>query len=227
MADVLPPPPLRMIINGVSGAGKGYLTREILLKHHRGKYARIHYFSGSAKVDKNLEPIVRYAVESLGQDPETVLYDKWDDEVLGEIIDTQTKMVNYLRKKGSKKKFFIAVCCDDFADQRSAVRGGTLEKLFLRGRHIWISTFVLTQHYRALGVAVRTNAQVLITFRERSLKSLEAILEENAALVGRDVLKAMYDKATNKPYGFLLILLGETDPQKQFYSSFDARLVPT
>ena len=74
MTNVLPSPPLRMILNGISGAGKGHLTSEILLKHHRGKYARIYYFSGSAKVDINLQPIVDYAEKHLGQDPKTVLY---------------------------------------------------------------------------------------------------------------------------------------------------------
>ena len=222
--SVLPDPPLRKLINGVSGAGKGWLTSEILLKHHRGKYEKIYYFSGSAKVDTNLAPIVEYATKHLNQDPETVLYDSWDETVLGKIIDQQTRIVEHLRQKKSKKKFYICIVCDDFASERRAVRGGSLEKLFLRGRHIWISTFVLVQQYRALGVSIRTNAQVLITFRERSLKNLEALLEENSALVGRNVLKKMYDMATSKPYGFLLILLTETDANKQFYSSFESRL---
>ena len=46
-------------------------------------------------------------------------------------------------------------------------------------------------------------------------------------LVGKDVMKKLYDKATEKPYGFLLILLTETDKNKQFYGSFETRLVPT
>ncbi len=232
MTEVLPPPPLRMIINGVSGAGKGHLASEIILKHHRGKYSRIYYFSGSAKVDINLQPIVDYAEKHLGQDSkkDPVLYDSWDESILAEIMDRQAAIVEHLRRKKSKQKFYILIVCDDFASERATVRGSALSKLFLQGRHIWISTLVLVQHYRALGVQIRTNAQVLITFRERSMKNLEAILEENSALLGRggrDILKKMYDKATSKPYGFLLMLLSEADPKKQFYGSFETRLVPT
>ena len=141
-------------------------------------------------------------------------------------MDQQTQIVEYLRRKGSKRKYFICIICDDFASERSAVRGSALSKLFLQGRHIWISTFVLAQQYRALGVQIRTNAQVLITFRERSLKNLEALIEENSALVGKDIMKKLYDKATEKPYGFLMIILTETDKNKQFYGSFETRLIP-
>jgi len=95
------------------------------------------------------------------------------------------------------------------------------------GRHIFCSTFVLTQYYRLLSPALRTNAVLLACFRMRNIKDLQAILEENSALVPADRLKEMYDRATSKPFGFLLIRLTETDPAKTFFGSFETRLVPT
>ena len=218
-----------MIISGPSGSGKGILTSQILLEHHRGKYEKIYYFSGSAKVDDNLKPLEKYCFEHLGQDKEKdpCLYDTWDDSVVEAILDRQAAVVEYMKRRGSKKKFHIAVICDDFANERRVVRGGILERLYLRGRHILCSVFVLTQYYRLLSPAIRTNATVLACFRMRNIKDLEAILEENSAMLEKDKLKLMYDKATTRPFGFLLIQLTETDIRKMFYGSFETRLVPT
>ena len=229
MSDVLGPPPLRIIISGPSGSGKGILTSQILLELHRGKYEKIYYFSASAKVDDNLKPLEKYCFANLGQDPEKdpCLYDSWDDSVVERILDRQAAVVKYMKERKSKKKFHIAVICDDFANERRVVRGGILERLYLRGRHILCSVFVLTQYYRLLSPAIRTNATALAVFRMRNIKDLEAILEENSAMVEKDKLKLMYDKATSKPFGFLFLKLTETDVKKMFYGSFNTRLVPT
>ena len=229
MADVLGPPPLRMIISGPSGSGKGILTSQILLEHHRGKYEKIYYFSASAKVDDNLKSLENYAFEHLEQDPEKdpCLYDTWDEGVVEAILDRQTAIVRYMKDRKRRRKFHIAIIVDDFANERRVVRGGILERLYLRGRHILCSVFVLTQYYRLLSPAIRTNATVLACFRMRNIKDLEAILEENSAMVEKDKLKLMYDKATSKPFGFLLIKLTETDVKKMFFGSFETRLVPT
>jgi len=225
---VLPEPPLRMIISGPSGSGKGILTSEILLKHHRDKYEKIYYFSASALVDDNLKPLQRYCEEHLGQgSKDPCLYDKWDDEVIENILERQSAVVEYTKQKKIRKKFHIAVICDDFANERRVVRGGVLERLYLRGRHICVSVFVLTQYYRLLSPAIRTNATCLAVFRMRNVKDLDAILEENSALVDKDRLKKMYERAVAKPFGFFLILLAERDVAKMFYSGLHTRLVPT
>ena len=228
MSGVLPEPPLRMIISGPSGSGKGILTSEILLRHHRGKYSKVYYMSASALVDDNLTPLRRYCEEHLGQGPkDPCLYDTWDDQVLESILERQAAVVEYTKKNKIRKKYHIAIVCDDFANERRVVRGGLLEKLYLSGRHINVSVFVLTQYYRLLSPAIRTNATCLAVFRMRNVKDLEAILEENSALIDKDRLKKMYDRAVAKPFGFFLILLAERDVAKMFYSGLDTRLVPT
>ena len=227
--QVMPEPSLRMIISGPSGSGKGILTSEILLNHYKGKFEKIYYFSASALVDDNLKPLRKYCEEHLNMDPEKdpCLYDTWDDSVVEKILDRQAAVTEYMKRKGSKKRYHIAVICDDFANERRVVRGGVLERLYLRGRHINCSTFVLTQYYRLLSPAIRTNATHLACFRMRNIKDRDAIIEENAAIIDKELLLQMYDKATSRPFGFLLILLTETDPNKTFYSSFDTRLIPT
>ncbi len=228
MASILGPPPLRMIISGPSGSGKGILTSDILLKHLRGKFHKIYYFSASALVDDNLLALKRYCEEHLGQgEDDPCLYDEWDESVVEAILERQTNIVQYLKKKGSKRRMDVAIICDDFANERRVVRGGLLERLYLRGRHIMCSTFVLTQYYRLLSPAIRTNATLLATFRMRNQKDLDAILDENSALLDKPRLRAIYDRAVSKAFGFLLIVLAETDIRKMFYGSFDTRFSPT
>ena len=130
-------------------------------------------------------------------------------------------------KKGDKRKMHIAIVCDDFANERRVVRGGILEKLFLMGRHIFVSTYVLTQYYRLLSPALRTNAVLLACFKMRNIKDLESILEENSAIILKDQLREMYERSTSRPYGFLLLRLTESDPARTAYGSFETRLVPT
>ena len=215
-----------MVISGPSGSGKGILTSKLLLETFRGKFAKIYYFSASSTLDVNLAPIQRYCEEHLGQgkdDP--VLHDSWDEEVIENIIERQMKVCDLVKKRGSKRKFHICIVCDDFATERRVVRGGTLERLFLRGRHFSASCVVLTQYYRLLSPSIRTNATALAIFRLRSGADKEAIMSENNAIVKRKTLEELYDIATSKPFGFLLILLSESDPKKMFFSGLDTRLI--
>ena len=220
--------PLRMVVSGPSGSGKGILTSKLLLETFRGKFSKIYYFSASSTLDINLGPLQKYCEEHLGQgEKDPCLYDSWDEEVLEGILERQKKVCDLVKKRGSKRKFHICIVCDDFATERRVVRGGTLERLFLRGRHFNASCLVLTQYYRLLSPSIRTNATALALFKLRSGADYQAIMSENSAIVKRKILEELYDIATSKPFGFLLILLAESDPSKMFFSGLDTRLVVT
>ena len=219
--------PLRMVISGPSGSGKGILTSKLLLETFRGKFTKIYYFSASSTLDVNLGPLQKYCEKHLGQgENDPCLYDNWDESVLENIVERQKKVCDYVKAQNSKRRFHICIVCDDFATERRVVRGGTLEKLFLRGRHFSASVLVLTQYYRLLSPSIRTNATALAVFRLRSGADKEAIMSENSAIVKRKTLEALYDIATSKAFGFLLILLSESDPSKMFFSGLETRLIP-
>ena len=84
----------------------------------------------------------------------------------------------------------------------------------------------MTQKYRALGTEIRTNFNALMFFRQRSRFDLEAFLEENSAIIPKEQLYQMYVKATGRDHGFLYCDLMQSNPDRMFYSSFNARLVP-
>eukprot|EP00439_Symbiodinium_sp_Y106_P009295 s14902_g1.t1 len=107
---------------------------------------------------------------------------------------------------GFKKLYQILIVIDDFADQPELHRrtgNGALDTLFIRGRHMQISTWVSSQKLRLISAAVRVNMQFMCVWRLRNQLELEAVLEELTALLPKQELQAIYQEATREPYSFL------------------------
>jgi hypothetical protein len=49
-------------------------------------------------------------------DKEPIYFDHYDSSDLHKIIETQHKIIEYMKKKGHKKLYSILVVVDDFAD---------------------------------------------------------------------------------------------------------------
>ena len=134
-------------------------------------------------------------------------------------------------EKTSKQIYGICVCVDDFADspQVMASRGGgsALNTLLVRGRHMMISTFVLSQKLRAMGSLLRVNSQALIVFRLRNRLELDSILEELSAIYDKKTLMEMYQLATAEPYSFWYINLAASKVEDMFWKNFEQRMIPT
>ena len=82
---------------------------------------------------------------------------------------------------------------------------GALDTLFIRGRHMQISTWVSSQKLRLISAAVRVNQQFLCCWRLRNQHELEAVIEELSALLPKDKLRRIYEQATRDPYSFLFV----------------------
>ena len=65
--DVVGKLPLRDIILGPSGAGKGILISNMILDIYRDCFDRIYLFSPSIDVDKTWKPVKDYIEKSLNQ----------------------------------------------------------------------------------------------------------------------------------------------------------------
>jgi hypothetical protein len=57
------------------------------------------------------------------------------------------------------------------------------------------------------------------------MQDKEAVLHENAALIGYKSLEELYNYATSEPYQFLYIDLMGADTSKMFYKGFLSKLV--
>jgi len=219
--------PLRDIILGPSGAGKGVLLSNMILDIYKGCFERIFIFSSSIDVDKTWIPVTEYVEKSQKVDTkkEKLFYDHYDAEALENIVSTQHKLAEHMKTKGYTKIFQILIIVDDFADDPSFSRHSKLlHALFTRGRHSMISTIVSTQKYRAISNIIRVNATNLYVFRLRNGGDLEALIDELNALTDKKTLLQLYNMATAEPYSFLFIKLNAKKLNDMFYVRYEKKL---
>ena len=225
--DVVGKLPLRDIVLGPSGAGKGILISNMILNIYKDCFDRIYIFSPSIDVDKTWVPVKDYIEKSLKIDPkkEAIYFDHYDHDALENIITTQHKIAEHMKQQNYTKIFQILIVIDDFADDPTFSRHSKLlHALFTRGRHSMISTIVSTQKYRAISNIIRVNATNLYIFRLRNYQDLEAWIDEVSAIADKKTLLQLYNMATSVPFSFLFIKLNSKDVEHMFYARFDQRL---
>ena len=112
-----------------------------------------------------------------------------------------------------KKLYQVLVVIDDFADTPLHKPHGALDTLFIRGRHMQISTWVSSQRSRA-----GEHAIPLL----RNQHKLDAVIEELSALLPKEQLYRLYEQATREPYSFLFVYY--LKPRNEmFYKHFEER----
>ena len=230
--ETLPKLPFRMVVAGPSGCGKTELVVSAILDLYktakgRSPWQRVFVFSPSVHVDRCWEPVKAFVRDKLKVDTEKepCFFDTFDRAALHEMLAVQKRVVMKQRERGDKKMFGVLLVIDDFADDISVIRNSPLLwETYVRGRHSFVSTIIATQKLRALAPIIRVNATHMIIFRFRSNMELKAMLEENSAVFGEQVLLEMYREATKEPYGFLLLNLNAKDVHEFAYAGFDRRL---
>ena len=220
--------PIRSILLGPSGAGKGILLQNMILDIYRGCFERVYVFSPSSFVDKTWEPVKEYLNKTinLSENEPPLFYDTNDQENLERIIDTQRKVTEHLKsKKDTKKLFQILIVIDDWADSPDFSRKSQLlHALFTRGRHSGISTIVSTQKFTALHPIIRVNATELYVFRLRNYRDLESFVEEVSALIDKKSLMEIYNLATAEAYSFLYVKLTAKNKNDVFMVKFNKKI---
>ena len=192
-------------------------------------FERVFCFSPSIHIDDGWKPVKEFIENEMGvnTDREQVYFDKWDEGALRTIIEQQKKITRMSKQLGLKKLYQVLVVIDDFADQPELHRKngeGALDTLFIRGRHMCISTWVSSQKLRLISAAVRVNMQFICICRLRNQLELEAVLEELSALLPKQELLAMYQEATREPYSFWFIYYLK-DKANMFYKRWEERFV--
>ena len=222
-----------MLVTGPSGSGKTQLLVDMLTRIYAGSWERIYVFSPSVHLDSVWDVVKDHVHKVMGvPDEEKCFFDTWDEEVLEELMSQQRAVVKHQKtEKASKQIYGICVVVDDFADSpqvmASRAGGSALNTLLVRGRHMMISTFVLSQRLRAMGSLLRVNSQALIVFRLRNRLELDAIIEELSAVYDKRILLEMYQLATADPYSFWYINLAASKVADMFWLRFEQRMIPT
>ena len=190
--NMVPKIPFRSIILGPSGSGKTILLQNLILNVYKNCFSRIYIFSPSIDVDSTWIPVKKYIQDEMKvehTDKEPLFFDQYSADSLNNIIDTQHKVIDYLKKqKGNNKLYSILVVVDDFADDPKFSRYSNLNGLYTRGRHNSISTITATQKFNAIAPISRVNATELYIYRLRNYKDLEAFIDEVSAIADKKIL---------------------------------------
>ena len=98
----------------------------------------------------------------------------------------------------------------------------TLVNAMIKNRHMGICFALLVQSIRSVPKNIRLNCSVfqLATFKNKKM-ILEDIYEEISNVIGIEDFETLYDYATSKPYGSLII---DTTNGKRFLSNLDSEL---
>ena len=166
--------------------------------------------------------------KSLKIDPkkEAIYFDHYDHDALENIITTQHKLAEHMKRNGHAKIYQILVVIDDFADSPQFTRQSKLlHALYIRCRHTFISTITATQVFNALSPIIRKNITELYVYRLRNYRDLESLIEELSALYDKKTLLQLYNIATAEPHSFLYINLVAKNKADMFYMNFDRKLV--
>ena len=222
--DHVPRIPFRSIIVASSTGGKTVLIQNLILDVYRDCFSRIFIFSPSVNTDPTFVEVKKYVRENMKVDDkkEKLYYEEYNAEELAQVIDTQTKIITYMKDHDMKKIYSISIVVDDHADDLNFVRHSKLlHGLATRGRHQAISFILSTQKYRSLANIIRLNASSLYIFKLKNQTELDAFIEESSALVDKKKLLEMYNEAVREPYSFLYINMNSKDVNKMFYIRFE------
>ena len=184
-------------------------------------FDEVHYWSGNAKLDINLNKLKRWTEDVLHMDPDKnpAIHDGFKQDEVRDVIERQRKAVRKARRESKRIPQMLFVV-DDLADDKRTMGCGLIRELMLRGRHSWISTILSTQKMRSIDHACRLQFTAIAQFAVRSRKDWEVILEEFTAQINPKTLQAMYDISTSDPWGFLFINLKDNT----FFRSFKSQL---
>ena len=230
---IAPRVPVRALINGPSASGKTILLQQLILDSqlYRGVFEAVFIWSPSVHHDDAWKPVLKYLEEELAQDLSETVFDEYDPGDLIRIIQTQSRVAQHMkerRKEYKNKLYSVCVIVDDFADTPEFSRNSkALNGLYLRGRHLAISSIVATQKATLVSPTIRTQATSVFVFRIRNQQDLELIVNEFSALLeSKKHFLDLYREATKEPFGFLYIDLTAKTADRMFFKSLKARLVP-
>ena len=220
--------PSSMVCVGPSGSGKTTLLNALITDIYRGAFERIYIFSPSIFVDYSWIPVRDYIEKELKltqTEDDPFYFDHYSEEALQNIIDTQHKIIKYMKEHKYQKMFNILILIDDMADCSDFMRSSKLlHQLYIRGRHNYITVCTAVQRYYCLAPIIRLNTRMIFIYKLRNQKDLDSITEELSALVDKKTFLSIYEKATEKPFSFLYINLISQDKNNMFYINFGQRI---
>ena len=229
--EPLPDLPSNWLLAAPSGQGKTQILLNLALKFYKGMFGRIWIFSPSIKLDPQYKPLRDYLEKMCDQRKEPLMFEELDQSVLGELLETQRKIVEECRKRDKKAPHVLVILDDlgDYSDVLSCRKGGKsggswLTTLACRGRHTQVSWICSVQKLNQAGLTVRSNFRNLLVWRLRNHKEIESLCEELNGFYDAKTVLQLYTHATTEAFSFLNVKLDAKTRNDVFWLRFESRL---
>lgn len=159
-------------------------------------------------------------------------FNKTPENKLEKLYDEQPEIFflleeyDYQNPKDIKKEYpkINVVILDDLLGSTAYTKktASVLTNAMIKNRHISVCFMLLVQSIKAVPKNIRLNCSVfqLASFKNKKV-ILEDIYEEVSNVIGIDQFEELYDHATAKPYGSLII---DTTNGKRFLSNLESEL---
>ena len=161
-----PVPPFNLLMSGVTNCGKTHMILDLLETNFRNKFDYILIICPTFMTNKTYHR--KFVLK--------------DSEVFPIIIDDKLNdTLDIVLKKFADANEQTLIIIDDCANLYDAkLKATALTKLAFHGRHVNLSTWVITQKYNAIVKDFRENIKVLILFYDKDKESRESAFKENA-----------------------------------------------
>ncbi len=186
-------------------SGKTYLLREMLyFMCQKMKPDLVILFSETSDFNSDFDYV-----------PERFKYNQYDENILMKFIHQQEENMKLYKQKKKKNKNYnkepphILVLMDDVAHDKRVFYSHAIGQLAILGRHIRMSTVVLTQHLTAFSPKFRQNCDLVITFRDPDYGLKKYIIDSFMTLDvnSRSLVKPYIDRVFDEPYKAMVIMV--------------------
>jgi len=170
-------------------SGKSFLLR-YLLSNEKDAIDKVFCICPTESVNKFYSNLI----------PEDCIFDKYDDEWVGKLIEKLTEQY----KKNDKKYTTLLILDDCISDAARFHNSPNLEKVLTRGRHIGLGIMITTQHITGVPPVCRNNLDWIFA-GQMNRHSVEILCDE---FLGGDLDKPEFIKLYNestKNYSFFVI----------------------
>lgn len=211
VTDGLPIPPFLLTVVAPRKSGKTNLVVDALIDDNkfRNKFDAVFIWSKTFELDPKWKNI---------QMMQGSVFTEFNSEEATELIETAEFVNTNLQHPAN-----ILFVFDDMITESIMNRNklGPIEKIAVRGRHVFVSIIVISQQYMSLSASVRNNTTNMIVFRVRNGDEMEKIARENREWLSRNDFIDMFYATTKEPYSFLHINNQRQDPSERFHKNWN------
>lgn len=184
--------PFLIYLSGARGSGKSTTLIELLLTPdlYLHKFDKIFVFSPS------LDDVNDGSLFDLLNLPKSQVFSKFTEKKLEAIIKH--------KKKHPDKQYLIIF--DDVIGDKEFKNSDLMRTIAINGRHMNISAIVTSQKSTMGSTVIRTNADMTILYRPRSMNEIECLFKDSCINgISRKQFVRLIMNATDEKYSFLAI----------------------